>query len=241
MYSKIVYSKIVYSRLSEKKCSELPNHRTIAHHPTMLSNFISRGARSAAHYQVNVSRPLSILKHGLSAVELEEELGRFPSVKLRGLPYNTSIDDLAEFLKGLNPIDIVVPKANDNGILGVLFSSTEDADAAMRRDKDSIGTRYIDVIRIPRVEYYRMAQDSISRDYGEDGNGLQALANMQGADEGSVVKMTGIPFQATAIDVQKFFDGEIKYEQGCEVCGMASIADFLIFINTLRLFFVCRL
>jgi hypothetical protein len=31
---------------------------------------------------------------------------------------------------------------------------------------------------------------------------------MMHADEGSVVKMTGLPFQATLADIQKFFGGK---------------------------------
>jgi hypothetical protein len=152
-------------------------------------------------------------------VELEEELGQFPSVKLRGLPYNTNIDDIAQFLSGLNPLDIVVPKVNESGSVGVLFASIDDADAAMQRDKDSIGSRYIDVIRIPRMEYYQMANDSIMRNYGTHGEGLEGEANMMGADEGSIVKMTGLPFQATFKDIQKFFNGECSAVQCSSQCS----------------------
>lgn len=87
------------------------------------------------------------------------------------------MDDIGEFLNGLRPLDIVVPIDNVNGSVGVLFSTIDDADAALERDKDSIGSRYIDVIRIPRAEYYRMAVDSMSR---EDGGG--DASNMMGAD-----------------------------------------------------------
>ena len=86
-----------------------------------------------------------------------------------------SLDDIAEFLNGLRPLDIVVPTNNTNGSIGVLFSTLADVDAVMKRDKDSIGSRYIDVIRIPRSEYYNMALDSVSRE--SDGD-----ANMMGAD-----------------------------------------------------------
>jgi heterogeneous nuclear ribonucleoprotein F/H len=153
-------------------------------------------------------RPLSILKHGLSSVQLEHELGIFPAVKLRGLPYNASLDDVTEFLNGLHPLDIVVPKDNENGSIGVLFCNINDAEAALERDKDTIGSRYIDVIRIPRMEFYRMAHDSVMSGAGGGGEGTEG--NLQGADEGSVMKMSGLPFQACPRDIQHFFAGTVR-------------------------------
>ena len=171
---------------------------------TML-NIIGNVARSVAHRQqfVCTLRPLSVVKYGLSSLELEDQLGSFPSVKLRGLPYSASLDDITQFLTGIPPLDIVVPKNNKNGSVGVLFASVDDANAALERDKDTIGSRYIDVIRIPRAEYYSMAADSMAKSSAGDSS-----ANLLEADEGSVVKMTGLPFQATVGDVQRFFAGE---------------------------------
>ena len=157
----------------------------------------------------SLTRSLTVLKHGISAVELEEELGSFPSVKLRGLPYNASLDDITDFLSGLIPLDIVVPNDNENGSIGVLFATIDDANAALERDKDNMGSRYIDVIRIPRSEYYQMAMESVARGSSVSECGSDAVnENMMRADEGSVVKMTGLPFQATLADIQKFFGGK---------------------------------
>lgn len=151
---------------------------------------------------------MSMLTNGLSSVDLEEEFGIFPSVKLKGLPYDAKLADVTEFLNGLHPIDVIVPtKDNKTGSVGVLFSNMDDAEAALQRNKDTIGSRYIDVILIRRSEYYRMAAEAVM------GGAVTDVEHLRGVEEGSVVKMEGLPFEATPADVQKFFAGEAEIDR----------------------------
>ena len=152
------------------------------------------------------TRPLSLLTDGLTTVELQNAFGKFPCVKLRGMPFNVTLHDIDDFLNGLRPIDIIIPKENPSGSVALLFSNARDADACMELDRKPIGSRYVDAIRIHRAEYYLMALESLCRDYGAEPDGVEA--EMKGAPEGSILKMAGMPYEATYVDIQRFFPGK---------------------------------
>lgn len=88
---------------------------------------------------------------------LEEALGPFPCVRLRGLPYQASFEDVLRFCQGLTIIDIVMVVHNDGRQTGealVVFSNHMDFNMALSRDKQNLGRRYIEVFPAKRVEYY---------------------------------------------------------------------------------------
>lgn len=76
----------------------------------------------------------------------------YPALRLRGLPFGASKEEIAEFL-GVVPIDIVFQErgGRPNGVAFVLCASTEDHQTAMSKDKEHMGTRYIEIFSCIRT------------------------------------------------------------------------------------------
>jgi heterogeneous nuclear ribonucleoprotein F/H len=76
----------------------------------------------------------------------------FPAVKLRGLPFGASKEEVADFLQ-IVPIDIVFQErgGRPNGVAFVLCSSTDDQQQALAQDKQHLGSRYIEVFACIRT------------------------------------------------------------------------------------------
>ncbi|XP_041485090.1 heterogeneous nuclear ribonucleoprotein H3-like isoform X2 [Lytechinus variegatus] len=69
-------------------------------------------------------------------------------VHMRGLPFNVTEQDIREFFHGsAMPCNIVIHDINGKrtGLGDVDFGSHEEAQAAMKKDKNNIGTRYIEL------------------------------------------------------------------------------------------------
>lgn len=76
----------------------------------------------------------------------------FPAVRLRGLPFGASKEEVADFL-GIVPIDIVFQErgGRPNGVAFVLCATNEDQQQAISQDKQNLGTRYIEVFACIRT------------------------------------------------------------------------------------------
>ena len=72
-------------------------------------------------------------------------------VLLRGLPYNSTVQDIANFFGeefGIVERGIIIPRAVDGQCLGqayVQFDSSEDVKKALKKNKEHMGSRYIEV------------------------------------------------------------------------------------------------
>merc|ERR1719487_564390 len=78
-------------------------------------------------------------------------------VKMRGLPYKASRNDILDFFTGLSvPINGVHLMFNEReqptGEAYVEFSSPEDRERAMLKDRQHIGGRYVELFRVGRGE-----------------------------------------------------------------------------------------
>jgi len=88
-------------------------------------------------------------------------------LKLRGLPFSATKDDIIAFFDdaelGVTPLvhdSIHVVTSLDGRPFGVAFaefSSAEDAKAAMRKDRHSMGSRYVELFASSREEATRAA------------------------------------------------------------------------------------
>eukprot|EP00566_Odontella_aurita_P011184 CAMPEP_0113539654 /NCGR_PEP_ID=MMETSP0015_2-20120614/8046_1 /TAXON_ID=2838 /ORGANISM="Odontella" /LENGTH=400 /DNA_ID=CAMNT_0000439373 /DNA_START=42 /DNA_END=1244 /DNA_ORIENTATION=+ /assembly_acc=CAM_ASM_000160 len=90
---------------------------------------------------------------------LEQVLGVFPCVRLRGLPYNASVEDVLIFFQGLVVLDIVVVASADDERKGtgeafVILGNHMDFQMALQRDRQNMGHRYIEVFQGRRSDYY---------------------------------------------------------------------------------------
>ncbi len=90
----------------------------------------------------------------------------------------------------------------------MLLSSMEDVASALERNKGTMGSRYVSVIRISREEYYGMAHEAMLRHLPTSAAQGSVRSTLREAEEGSIVMMRGIPFQASYRDVCQFFKGD---------------------------------
>lgn len=107
---------------------------------------------------------------------LEAVLGQFPCVRVRGLPQNASIQDVLVFFQGLVILDVlVVPDSYGQGQGSqqafVLFANPMDFDMALQRNRQPMGSRYIEVFQGKRSDYYTAVASKFSQPRVEMGEG----------------------------------------------------------------------
>jgi hypothetical protein len=125
-------------------------------------------------------------------------------VKLAGLPNNVSPTDLAQFLDGLQPLDMVVQfrKGAPTGNIAVLFHRHEDALQALKLNRKYIGTRYVNVMRCRRDEYFHIVSSDI----------LARRPKYRTKDFSSavaVIKIEGLSYETLPHDIYRFCSGTI--------------------------------
>eukprot|EP00474_Spongospora_subterranea_P009268 CRZ09726.1 hypothetical protein [Spongospora subterranea] len=155
---------------------------------------------------------------------------RFPScgyIRVRGLPYHTSESDIYSFFQtvGVMPTRIVFTSStNQDAVLE--FSSVSDSEVAMAKDKDYIGSRFIDLHRISPEEFndkYMFANRTGLRTLSTDGDVFGSPRSIRSnlatipsqcsprsshySYHPCRLKLRGLPFSASARDVENFFTG----------------------------------
>uniref|UniRef100_UPI00358E57BD epithelial splicing regulatory protein 1 isoform X1 n=1 Tax=Myxine glutinosa TaxID=7769 RepID=UPI00358E57BD len=128
-------------------------------------------------------------------------------VKARGLPWQSSDQDIAQFFKGLNIAKGGValclnPQGRRNGEALVRFINVEHRDLALSRHKHHMGTRYIEVYRATGEEFLKIA-----------GGTSNEVAQFLSRENQVIVRMRGLPFTAAIDDVLLFFGSD------CPVSG----------------------
>ncbi|XP_066255168.1 RNA-binding protein fusilli isoform X1 [Euwallacea similis] len=120
-------------------------------------------------------------------------------VRARGLPWQSSDQDIAKFFRGLNVAKggvalCLSSLGRRNGEALVRFVSQEHRDIALKRHKHHIGPRYIEVYRATGEDFLSVA----------GGSSCEALAFLsRGA--AVIVRMRGLPYDCTAQQVLDFF------------------------------------
>ena len=90
----------------------------------------------------------------------------YPAVRLRGLPFASSREEIADFLEA-RPIDIVFQErgGRPNGVAFVLLSSSDDYQQCLDKDKQNLGSRYIEVFPCARsVRYHLLLSSKCTND-----------------------------------------------------------------------------
>nr|XP_057925741.1 G-rich sequence factor 1 [Doryrhamphus excisus] len=158
------------------------------------------------------------------AEEILKKATQFPAdtrvVRLRGLPFTSTESDIAHFFSGLEIMDkgitvITNHRGRNSGEAFVWFSTQEAADEALRRDRELIGERYIEVFPSTSQELQSRWRSSPSQ--GRDANkrvpaGHSAIrpATASGPSKTSglashLVHLRGLPFHSSGEDIIKFF------------------------------------
>jgi len=133
-----------------------------------------------------------------------EEVDSNCVVRARGLPWQSSDQDIAKFFRGLNIAKGGVAlclslQGRRNGEALVRFESQEHRDMALKRHKHHIATRYIEVYKATGEDFINVA--------GGSNNEAQAFLSKGGQ---VIVRMRGLPYDCTAKQVLEFFDSGDK-------------------------------
>ena len=119
-------------------------------------------------------------------------------IKMRGLPYSTTEQEIISFFSGLRIPNGGVSIGRDasgraSGEAHVEFASDQDAQSAMLLNRQRIGSRYIELFRT------RQAPSATRR---------ALAASSEGANSSNdCLRLRGMPFNSTEADVQNFFKG----------------------------------
>lgn len=128
-------------------------------------------------------------------------------VRIHGLPFNCTEEDVLQFFSGLDVVKdgvkfVLDRRGRNMGNAYVQFANQEMADEALQRDREVIGNRYIEVFPSRKSEI----QSQYSRGRGETS---RTAFHTQRTNSVSVplhhIHLRGIPYQATAADIINFF------------------------------------
>uniref|UniRef100_A0A5F8GFK0 Epithelial splicing regulatory protein 2 n=1 Tax=Monodelphis domestica TaxID=13616 RepID=A0A5F8GFK0_MONDO len=120
-------------------------------------------------------------------------------VRARGLPWQSSDQDIARFFKGLN-----IAKGGRGPSL-VRFVDSEQRDLSLERHKHHMGARYIEVYKASGEEFLKIA-----------GGTSHEVAQFLSREDQVIIRMRGLPFTATPGDVLAFLGPECPVTGGPE-------------------------
>lgn len=131
-------------------------------------------------------------------------------IRARGLPWQSSDQDIARFFKGLNIAKGGVAlclnaQGRRNGEALVRFINSEHRDMALDRHKHHMGNRYIEVYKATGEEFLKIA-----------GGTSNEVAQFLSKENQVIIRMRGLPFTATPQDVLGFLGPESPVTDGME-------------------------
>nr|XP_004555700.2 G-rich sequence factor 1 [Maylandia zebra] len=178
------------------------------------------GPRYVEVYEVTNGDAEVILK------KATQPLGADGVVLLRGLPFTCTEDDIVHFFSGLeimaNGITMVTDsRGRKSGVAYVQFTSQEAADEALQRDREIIGSRYIEVFPSRRDEIHstwrkrtspfpsQSRPQSVDRRSAPENRSPASPPPSLHLQSSTVplhyIHVRGLPFQASGEDIVKFF------------------------------------
>uniref|UniRef100_A0A669D2H9 Epithelial splicing regulatory protein 2 n=1 Tax=Oreochromis niloticus TaxID=8128 RepID=A0A669D2H9_ORENI len=131
-------------------------------------------------------------------------------IRARGLPWQSSDQDIARFFKGLNIAKGGVAlclnaQGRRNGEALVRFINSEHRDLALERHKHHMGSRYIEVYKATGEEFLKIA-----------GGTSNEVAQFLSKENQVIIRMRGLPFTATPQEVLAFLGPESPVTDGTE-------------------------
>ncbi|KAM8876648.1 epithelial splicing regulatory protein 2 isoform 1-T1 [Synchiropus picturatus] len=131
-------------------------------------------------------------------------------IRARGLPWQSSDQDIARFFKGLNIAKGGVAlclnaQGRRNGEALVRFINSEHRDLALERHKHHMGSRYIEVYKATGEEFLKIA-----------GGTSNEVAQFLSKENQVIIRMRGLPFTATPQEVLDFLGPESPVTDGME-------------------------
>ncbi|CAK6960654.1 epithelial splicing regulatory protein 1 isoform X1 [Scomber scombrus] len=134
-------------------------------------------------------------------------------IRARGLPWQSSDQDIARFFRGLNIAKggaalCLNAQGRRNGEALVRFVSEEHRDLALQRHKHHMGNRYIEVYKATGEDFLKIA-----------GGTSNEVAIFLSREDQIIVRMRGLPFTATHEQVLAFFSPGEGLKETCPVSG----------------------
>ncbi|KAM9826056.1 epithelial splicing regulatory protein 2 isoform 1-T2 [Syngnathus typhle] len=131
-------------------------------------------------------------------------------IRARGLPWQSSDQDIARFFKGLNIAKGGVAlclnaQGRRNGEALVRFINSEHRDLALERHKHHMGSRYIEVYKATGEEFLKIA-----------GGTSNEVTQFLSKENQVIIRMRGLPFTATTQEVLDFLGPESPVTDGAE-------------------------
>ncbi|NP_001088073.1 RNA binding motif protein 19 L homeolog [Xenopus laevis] len=127
------------------------------------------------------------------------------TVKLRGAPFNVTEQNVKEFLVPLKPVAIRIARntyGNKTGYVFVDLSSEEEVQKALKRNKDYMGGRYIEVFRDNYTKSPSVQSKAESRPWEQrDKQELQ----QEDLSESGRLFVRNLPYSCTEDDLDKLF------------------------------------
>ncbi|XP_037916282.1 RNA-binding protein fusilli isoform X1 [Hermetia illucens] len=179
---------------------------------TVIQALLTAGHKFESNEIVNLT-----LEPGICSID--DEIDGSCIVRARGLPWQSSDQDIAKFFRGLNVAKggvalCLSPQGRRNGEALVRFVSQEHRDMALKRHKHHIGNRYIEVYRATGDDFLAVA--------GGASNEAQAFLS-KGAQV--IIRMRGLPYDCTAKQVLDFFT------TGENPCNVLDGTDGVLFVK----------
>mgnify|MGYP000506437470 FL=1 len=144
----------------------------------------------------------------------------FPVVRLRGLPFNCTENDVCDFFRGLDVVDVLLTHKHGrfSGEAYCVFGMPIQVEFALRRNKQNMGQRYVEVFRSKKHEYYL----AVATEFNEVEKPRSSAAppsypsskssvDKEHMEHTGILKLRGLPFSASKKDVKEFFkDFDLK-------------------------------
>ncbi|CAN0901757.1 Epithelial splicing regulatory protein 1 [Linum grandiflorum] len=137
----------------------------------------------------------------------------FPVVRLRGLPFDCTDADVAEFFQGLNIVDILfIQKGGKfSGEAFCVLAYPLQVDFALQKNRQNMGRRYVEVFRSTRQDYYVAVAGQVSENRGSSPRRRfpRAKPYDEGKDQAEhtgVLRLRGLPFSAGKEEIMEFFE-----------------------------------
>jgi len=174
--------------------------------------------------------------HNLGSSLSNSDGGSFV-IRLRGLPWKITEEDIIEFFSGLTivPGGLYLIRDSAGRPMGegyVRFDSQYERDEAVKRHKNYIGRRYIEVFSSSMEEWYSAGGPNLSSNSTHDTSasnlkyssgdprfkkntnenshsppGTRSMEPLPPDDGNYVIRMRGLPYSVTIEDIQEFFGG----------------------------------
>eukprot|EP00249_Psilotum_nudum_P017256 c26237_g1_i1 orf=591-1967(-) len=177
---------------------------------------------------------------------LDDELRRSDVIRLRGLPFSATETDIKDFFKGLElghdgVVICVNFQGRSTGQAYVHFASADVANKALERNRQHMGSRYIEVFKGHPADM-QGALRMVGRGNGyADGSasimntGIPGMSGNPDMRYTGVIRMRGMPYSCTSADITAFFKGMQIVADGIFLCTHADCRPtgeaFVEFVN----------